>query len=174
MAARVKRKLEHLIAEPPGGPSVAEDKWKAFREIELIDFPLTFAFRHSFGKVSRFFLELENQRLMGTRCPACNSIWMPPRSICPDDQNVTDWIELPDRGNLEAFSVSAYTLSTDGGAEHLVLGYVKLPGARTALLQQLRNVPSEEDLTPGMPVKAVWSDRQVEHPMELFWFEPDL
>ena len=174
MTAWVTRKREHLIASPPGDPHLVEDKWAAFRQIEIIDFPLTFSFRHSFGKVSRFFLELENQRLMGTRCPVCNSIWMPPRSICPDDKSITDWVELPDRGDLEAFSVSAYTLGTDIGTEHLVLGYIKLPGARTALLQKLRNVSSEDELVPGMPVRAVWSDRAVEHPMDLFWFEPDL
>ena len=162
-----------MIAEPPGGVPIGEDKWAAFREIELIDFPLTFSFRHSFGKVSRFFLELENQRLMGTRCSKCSGVWVPPRVICPDDQTVTDWIELPGHGYLEAFIVSAYTLGTDGGAENLVLGYVKLSGATTALLQQLKNV-SSSDLVSGMPLRIVWADEVVEHPMELFWFEPDL
>jgi uncharacterized OB-fold protein len=175
MGAHVTRKLEHLVVESPTRNDEVSDKWAAFREIELIDFPLTFSFRHSLGKVSRFFLELEKQRLMGTYCSACDGgVWLPPRVICPDDHNIMEWVELPNQGILEAFSMSAYTLGTDGGAEHLVLGYIRLAGARTAILQQLKNVSSEEELAHGMSVKVVWADGEVEHPMELFWFELDV
>ena len=174
MASLVRRKLEQLVVEAPTVDEKIPDKWSAFREIELIDFPLSFSFRHSFGKVSRFFIELENKRLMGTCCPLCNSIWMPPRAICPEDQKVTNWIELPSYGHLEAFSRSAYSLGTDGGTESLVLGYIRFPGARTAMLQQLRNVSDDDNPAIGMPFKVVWADEPVGHPMELFWFEPDL
>lgn len=174
MTSPVRRKLEQLVAQSPIVDEQIPDKWSAFREIELIDFPLTFSFRHSFGKVSRFFIELENKRLMGTCCPCCDSIWMPPRVICPEDQKVTNWIELPGHGTLEAFSRSAYSLGSDSGTESLVLGYIKLRGARTAMLQQLRNVSDGDNLAIGMPLKVRWTNGQVDHPMELFWFEPDL
>lgn len=174
MTSPVRRKLEQLVAASPIDYENAPDKWSDFREIELIDFPLKFSFRHSLGKVSRFFIELENRRLMGTCCPFCNSIWMPPRAICPEDQKVTHWVEVPSYGYLEAFSRSAYGLGTDGGTESLVLGYIRLRGARTAMLQQLRNISDDDNLEIGMPVKAGWADGPVEHPMELFWFEPDL
>jgi len=174
MTSLVKRKLEQLVVEAPVVDKKIPDKWSAFREVELIDFPLSFSFRHSFGKVSRFFIELENKRLMGTRCPLCDSIWVPPRAICPEDHKVTNWIELPSHGTLEAFSRSAYSLGSDSGTASLVLGYIKLRGARTAMLQQLRNVSDGDNLAIGMPFKVVWADEPVGHPMELFWFEPDL
>ena len=139
---KVERKLEEIMVEPPDGIGASDDDWAAFRRIEVIDFPLTFDFRHSLGKLSRFFLELENQRLMGTSCPVCHSVWLPPRILCPD--------------------------------QHMVLAYVKLHGAKTALLQQMRNVPRDKQIEPGMPVKVVWSKLDVQHPMQLFWFELDI
>jgi hypothetical protein len=42
------------------------------------------------------------------------------------------------------------------------------------MLQQLRNVSDDDRLAIGMPFKVVWADEPVGHPMELFWFEPDL
>jgi len=171
---KVERKLEEIMVEPPDGIGASDDDWAAFRRIEVIDFPLTFDFRHSLGKLSRFFLELENQRLMGTSCPVCHSVWLPPRILCPDHHAVNDWVELGSRGILEAFSISSYALGTDSADEHMVLAYVKLHGAKTALLQQMRNVPRDKQIEPGMPVKVVWSKLDVQHPMQLFWFELDI
>lgn len=173
MAASVTRKLEAFVATDPMGRASADDPWSAFRDIELLDFPLQFDFRHSLGKVSRFFLELEQHRLMGTRCPKCGSVWMPPRPLCPDDQTITQWVPVAQRGRLEAATVSAYTMSTDGGHDELVLGYVTLEGVGTRLLQQIRNYGDAGRLVQGLPMKVVWADAPVRHPMELFWFEPE-
>ena len=173
MKALVERKLDQLIAEIPEINQQGLDKWVDFREIELIDFPLNFSFRHSLGKLSKFFIELENEKLMGTRCFVCKNVWLPPRVICPEDRTITEWVELPQYGKLEAYSKSAYTLGSDTGNQALFLGYIRISGVSTAILQQLRNIKHEEELSIGMSVKVVWSDSSVGHPMELFWFEPE-
>ena len=173
MTIEVTRKLEAMHAEDPLGRDRSTDPWRDFRQIELLDFGLEFRFRHSLGKNSRFFLELENRRLMGTRCPRCGTVWMPPRATCGNDLDITHWTELPGRGTLAVASLSAYTLTTGGGESELVLGYVALDGADTLLLQQIRNYGSPDRLEEGLAVKAVWADGPVSHPMEAFWFEPD-
>ena len=172
MAERITRKLEAFTAEDPLGRAPGEDPWAAFREIERIELDLDFQFRHSLGKLSRFFLELEKRKLFGTKCPACGKVWMPPRVHCAEDLAVTEWTELSGRGILQASVLSAYTLTSGGGADKLVLGYVRLEGADTALLQQIRNYGDPASLAPGLPVRAVWSEDSVGHPMESFWFEP--
>ena len=82
MADLVDAKLDEQAMEDPLGRAAADDPWRDFRQVERLDFPLEFHFRHSLGKVSRFFLELESRRLMATRCPECGRVWMPPRPIC--------------------------------------------------------------------------------------------
>ncbi len=170
--ARVGAKIEELMAIDPLGRLGPDDPWRAFRRVEVIDLQLGFRFRHSLGKYSRFFLELEQCRLMATRCPRCGTVWMPPRPACGNDLAVTDWVELPGRGTLAATTECAYTLTTGGGTARMALGYVALEGASTLLLQRIRNYGDARRLTPGLPVQVAWADEPVGHPMELFWFEP--
>lgn len=172
MSEHITRKIDQQTFSDPNGRSPRDDRWRDFREVERIDLSLEFHFQHSLGKVSRFFLELEQQRLMATRCPRCSKVWMPPRALCADDMTITEWLELPGRGTLEAASLSAYTLTTGGGEAELVLGYVRLDGADTLMLQQIRNYSDANALMPGLAVKAVWAQQPVAHPMESFWFEP--
>lgn len=172
MAERVASKLRVMTAADPLARSPADDPWREFRQVEIIDLRLDFHFRHSFGKYSRFFLELENRRLMGTRCPRCETVWMPPRPACGNDLAVTEWVEVAGRGTLAAAAECAYTLTTGAGGGRLLLGYVRLEGASTLLLQQIRNCGDARRPFAGLPVRAVWAARPVNHPMELFWFEP--
>lgn len=171
MSAVVKRKVRAFTAANPSGEPQDLDPWKDFREVELIDFPLTFQFVHSMGKLSRFYLELENRRLMGTRCPSCRRLWMPPRVVCPEDWTITEWEEVPGHGILEVASRSAYN-TTSSDSVDFVLGYIRLDGAHTSLLKRFENYGDPRRLVHGLPVKAVWADFEVGHPMELFWFEP--
>jgi uncharacterized OB-fold protein len=168
MAARVTRKLRELIA---GAPHDGEDLWRDFRRVEVLDLHLGFTFRHSLGKVSTFFLELEQRRLMATRCPRCATVWMPPRPACGNDLAVTEWIELSGRGHVVAAAQSDYTAAGRGEADGLVLGYVALDGASTLLFQRIRHAGTRA--LAGLPVRVAWAEEPVAHPMELFWFEAD-
>jgi uncharacterized OB-fold protein len=167
---RVTLKLDETTVPDPTG--AASDPWREFRRIEVVDLKLDFRFRHSLGKASRFFLELERRRLLATRCPRCGTVWMPPRAACGHDLAVTEWLELPGRGTLAAATECAYTLTTGGGRDRLVLGYVELEGASTLLLHQIRNYGDPARLVAGLPMRVAWADGPVAHPMELFWFEP--
>jgi uncharacterized OB-fold protein len=160
------------VAADPLARPVTEDPWREFRRIEVIDLGLDFRFRHSLGKVSRFFLELERRRLLASRCPRCGTVWMPPRAACGNELAITEWVELSGRGVLAAATECAYTLTSGGGGDHLVLGYVALEGASTLLLHRIRNCGDAGRLRAGLPVRVVWAEVPVDHPMELFWFEP--
>lgn len=171
MSGQVRGKLGSVKAEDPLVREGAEDAWADFRDVEVLDLRLEFRFRHSLGKVSRFFLALEERRLLATRCPTCKTVWMPPRPVCGNDLAVTQWTELSGRGTLAVGSLSAYSLTAAGAGTQLMFGYIALDGASTMLFQQLRNVDPDA-LVTGLPVKAVWNDAPVDHPMRLFWFEP--
>ena len=165
----VTRKRREFTAPPPAG--AGSDVWRDFRRIEVLDLELSFKFRHSLGKVSRFFLELEERRLMATRCPRCATVWMPPRPACGNDLAVTEWIELSGRGHLAAAVECRLTATAGEPARPFVLGYVALEGASTLLLQRI-DATHPRRLVAGLPLRAVWANAPVAHPMELFWFEP--
>jgi uncharacterized OB-fold protein len=158
-------------ANPLGG---ADDPWADFREIEILELEWSQTYRHSLGKYSKFFLELENQRFFATRCPDCGKVWTPPRPLCPDCLEVTAWQELSGRGEIASFSVLHYAPSL---ARHLktpyILAYVRLEGADTLFAHLLQNVERIENVEIGMPVRIVYNSGPVEHPIHLMAFEPD-
>jgi uncharacterized protein len=83
---------------------------------------------------SRFFAELANRKIMGTRCPQCQRILVPARSFCDACfTDTTDWIEVGPGGTLETFTI--LTSSFPGLPEPpVVVGYVRLDGASSAVL----------------------------------------
>lgn len=48
---------------------------------------------------------LAEHKLMGTRCPACDAIYLPPRAICPRCHGeALAWAEVSGQGTLAAFT----------------------------------------------------------------------
>jgi hypothetical protein len=48
---------------------------------------------------------LAEHKLMGTRCPACEATYIPPRAICPACHgDALGWVELSGHGKLAAFT----------------------------------------------------------------------
>ena len=63
---------------------------------------------YSAGAVgSRFLTELrDRKRIMGTRCPACNRVYVPARSVCKDCfSQLDEWVEVSDKGTVLSYSV---------------------------------------------------------------------
>ena len=55
--------------------------------------------------VNKYFNYLKEQKLMGSECPECQQVDLPPRRICSHCQHETQWKELSGQGNLKAFTV---------------------------------------------------------------------
>lgn len=115
---------------------------------ERIDEPVTidghwdFTYTYYAGEAaSRFFRELEhNRRIMGTHCPSCDRVLVPARGFCDACFVETDdWREVGSEGKLETFTIM--TMQFPGLPEPpLVVGYVTLDGAGTALLNAIEGV----------------------------------
>ena len=58
----VTSQLEKKTVTAPHSTEV--DPWHAFRQVEVITLELTQQYKHSLGKYSRFFIELENQSIL--------------------------------------------------------------------------------------------------------------
>lgn len=149
------------------------DPWADFREVEILGLEWTQTYRHSLGKYSRFFLELENKRFFATHCPKCGQTWAPPRPACPNDLNVTEWVELSGQGELVSFSVLHYAPAMLSHLETpYVLAYVKLAGANTLFAHLLQNYGDLANVKYGLPLQVVYQDGPVDHPIMFMAFEP--
>ena len=89
---------------------------------------------------SRFFAELRDGRLMGTVCPSCPRVLVPARGVCDACfVELTDWREVGLGGTLEAFT---FLMLPVAGLPPppIAVGYVKLEGASTAVLNLIEGV----------------------------------
>lgn len=154
--------------------SEGHDPWRAFRQIEIVQLELVQQYKHSPGKVSRFFIELENQRFMGTVCRTCNRVYTPPRPLCPDCLKITEWLELSGYGILETYSIMHFSngINDDVNALEMpfILAYVLLDGSSTLFPHILKCNPQK--VYSGMPVKVAYTGETVSHPIHLMSFVP--
>ncbi|MDQ7026852.1 MAG: Zn-ribbon domain-containing OB-fold protein [Anaerolineae bacterium] len=150
------------------------DDWQAFRQVEIITLELTQQYKHSLGKYSRFFIELERGHFFGTRCPQCEKVYTPPRPLCPDCMCITEWHELAGTGTVETFSVMHFTSEINADVSHLatpvILAYVLLDGSSTLFPHVLKTKP--ENVQIGLRVQVTYSESPVQHPIHLMYFLP--
>ena len=60
--------------------------------------------------VANYEAFMAEKKLMGTKCPKCSSIYLPPRAICPDCRtSEMEWTEFGKAGKLAAFSCISVT-----------------------------------------------------------------
>jgi uncharacterized OB-fold protein len=93
---------------------------------------------------SRFFAELANKRIMGTVCPQCDRTLVPARGFCDACYvATTEWREVGTAGRLESFTILA-TKFHGLPDPPVIIGYVTLDGANTALLNYVQGVPLDD------------------------------
>ena len=122
---------------------------------------------------SKFFIELmNNKKLLGTKCSKCGKIWMPPRINCSDCYVPADWIEVQQTGTIEVSTIAWFTTSAFIKNVPYAMGFIKLDGTDTALLQGIFSenlVPSK--IKKGKRVRAVFQ-KEREGKMTDFFFVP--
>lgn len=102
-----------------------------------------------------FFDRLREGRLSTTRCPRDGELHWPPRTACPKcHSEELEWVDLPDRGHVYAFS--AVLAGAPVGMESEVpfaVGLVDLDGAPLRLFGRIEGRPWTE-LRIGEPVRV--------------------
>lgn len=110
-------------------------------------------YSHTADEVTADFLRSlrDEGMIVGTTCPVCKRVLVPPRAMCDRDFVPTEGrVELPLVGTLELFTVMH--LAVDGLLEPpYVLAYVRPDGANTALPGVLHGV----DLSDPRRIPAV-------------------
>lgn len=135
-------------------------------------------YEYSVGRMAiRFFDNLEEGRLVGSRCSSCVRVCVPPKGFCEHCFVALDEIvPVGETGTIEA--VTVVTAPFEGSPEvPYCVAYVKLDGATTAIANFVKGVPLGLDgslpdqIRVGAAVRVVFADERTGRITD-FWFEP--
>jgi hypothetical protein len=129
---------------------------------------------YSAGAVgSRFLIELrDNKRIMGIRCPTCNRVYVPARSVCKDCfAQLNEWVEVSDKGTLLTYTVCHQPNRVQPMEPPLVYGIIQLDGADNGFVHMLGEIDPEQ-LRIGMRVQAVFKEKREASILDIKYFKP--
>lgn len=109
---------------------------------------------------------LGEQKLMGSRCSSCDTLYVPPRPLCANCFGETmTWVEMAGRAKLRAYTVvhiatSAMIEAGYGRDNPYFSGIVKLDEGPSISAQILGADPAQpKGLKIGTPLSAVFVER---------------
>jgi uncharacterized OB-fold protein len=129
--------------------------------VSMVITPIHLHFDHSVSaEESRYLRALDEGRLIGQRCPACEQVYIPPRPSCPTDGvPTTTEVELADTGIVTTFCIVNVPFLGQRIKPPYVAAYVLLDGADIAFLHLVLGCDAA-DVRMGMRVRAVWKPRE--------------
>ncbi len=109
--------------------------------------------------VTGAFLEaILERRLVGRRCPACEKVYLPPRSACPTCAEPTiEQVEVGPKGTVTTFSVVRFPFEGQVLEPPYACAHVLVDGTDTPLLHIVGDC-DVDTVRMGMRVQAVWAD----------------
>jgi len=122
---------------------------------------------------SRFFTELrDHRRLLGKKCSGCQSVYVPPRKMCPRCfQDTGPWVEVGPRGTLVTYTVVRYDNGLAPLKAPFACGVIQLDGGSTGLVHLLAGV-DPESLREGMRVEPVFKEDRTGCILDIAYFRP--
>ncbi len=147
--------------------------------IELIRVPMEMdiIFNYTAGRYfTYFFRELkEFRRIMGTRCPQCGKVYLPPRPFCGEClRRMEEWTEVGPEGVLIGYTAIYFSFhdASLGGVRPTPFGagLIQLDGADTALNHYLSE-SNVNNLRIGLRVRAVFKEQREGNIGDILYFE---
>jgi uncharacterized OB-fold protein len=115
---------------------------------------------------SRFMRGLEKQELWGTRCTACDRVFVPAQSYCEACfEAVENWERLEPSGTLRAVTI-VYQGFEGGPEAPYAVGAVEIDGTTSLLIHFIGGVDLADSVTAlsamgdGTRVRAVWAEER--------------
>lgn len=143
---------------------IQSDALKAYYKMEA-------EYNYSYGRISKFFRELmENRRIMGSKCAKCGIVFCPPTSDCPKCWIPTEWVEVGPEGTLLHYTILHLpALWVEREIPH-TLGLIRLDGADTGLMHYVDETDKTK-LRNGLRVKAVFAGERKGYITDIEHFE---
>ena len=143
---------------------------KGMRPI-IVKQPYAIDYIHSYGQDSPFFAGLASRVLLGCRDPETGYTYVNPRAHDMYTGGETDWVQLPDRGMVHAFTVCHFGSEAFLPETPFVLALVEFEEADTLLLSRLVGVdPLGASLDwIGMSIKARYLRNSKFKPTDIYF-----
>jgi uncharacterized OB-fold protein len=126
--------------------------------------------------MDKFYDALEDKKIIGNKCPKCGKIFVPPRKICGECNEVIafdkNWLDLPDTGILQNYTTTYYRVNDRGSRKvknPQIIGMVQIEGSDTAIVYRLLKMDPEE-IAIGMKVKVEWEEKPKGNPSDIKGF----
>jgi uncharacterized OB-fold protein len=156
--------ISHFETVTEGEVGEAQECLTEIEAVLQLNYSLSLSYEHSFGPhYGRLFDELaSSRRILGSLCPQCRNVLVPPREFCDKCfVRTQSHVDVSDSGRLQAYSVIFMEFVGQTRKPPYVYAEIVLDGSATRLIHTLGgfDVETAKDvLSVGMPVKAVWRD----------------
>ena len=130
--------------------------------IAVVPYQLDLQYEHAYGPhYGRLFDEIAtHQRIIGSLCPKCRNVLVPPRELCDVCFVRTEqYVSVADTGRIQAFSVIHLEFVGQTRTPPYIYCEIVLDGSATRLIHTVGGIDitkAKELLKIGMRVKAVW------------------
>lgn len=114
----------------------------------------------------------DEAKIMGSRCPQCNKVYAPAKSICDDCfVDIDELVELSGKGVLTTYTVVHRPEPAQPVATPLAYGLIKLEGADTGMCHLLGEVDFDR-IEIGMNVMPVFRKERKGDILDIKYFRP--
>lgn len=120
---------------------------------------------------SRFLIALrDEEKILGSRCAACNTVYVPPRKNCGRCfVDLDDWVEVGNEGVVTAHTIVRFEYPLQPVKPPFAYAIVKLDGADVGLVHIVKE--NLDALKNGVRVKAVFRKERTGHILDIDSFE---
>jgi len=109
--------------------------------------------------IGEFLGGLKQGVIIGSKCSHCERIVVPPRIFCEQCfRRTQDWVNLPDTGVVNTYSVSYITTDTTRVKTPTIPAVIEINGTSHAGFLHLIGEAKPDDVKIGLSVKAVWKN----------------
>jgi hypothetical protein len=120
-----------------------------------------------------FFNGLKKGKILATRCPRCNRVYLPPRLYCEACFcELNEWMEIPNKGTVETYTIMHVDIEENPLDPPEIRAFVAMEGTDGGLVHKLNVSPNAVKI--GMPVKAVFKKEKEREGRitDILYFEP--
>jgi len=121
---------------------------------------------------SHYLRNLEQGKLMGALCPACEKVYVPARAACPTCAVPTaDEVQVKDTGTVTTFCIINIPFGKMPFKPPYIAAAILLDDADVPIFHLVRGCEVDE-AHMGQRVRAVWDDELKPTLASIKWFEP--